>query len=174
MPDDTATANDPRAAHDKLWDLIRGIRFGMLTSRTAQGHLTSRPLTTQNRSLDAEADNSLWFFVSRSSEVAEEVAADGEVNVAYADPDKDCYVSVCGTVRLVDDPARVQALWSMQSKAWFPGGPTDPGLQLLQVRIGQAEYWDVKSNKVTQLLKMARAAMTGEPPRGMAEHRKLD
>lgn len=170
---DTTTVKDFGAAHDKLWQMIHGIRFGMLTSRSADGSLQSRPLTTRNRSLDAEADESLWFFVSRSSEVAAEVARDAAVNVAYGDPDNDRYVSISGSAHLVDDPARVEALWSMAAKAWFPGGPTDPELQLLRVRIEQAEYWDVKSNKATQLFKMARAALAGERPRGLGEHRKI-
>ena len=59
------------------------------------------------------------------------------------------------------------------AKAWFPGGPTDPDLALLQVRITQAEYWDVTDSKMVQLAKMAKAAVTGEPPRNMGEHKEL-
>lgn len=166
------TPADRNAAHDKLWDMIRGIRFAMFTSRNADGELRSRPLTTQNRALDSDAQDSLWFFVSRASEVASELADDPLVNVAYADTDNDRYVSVSGSARLVEDAQRVEALWSVTAKAWFPGGPTDPDLQLVAVQVESAEYWDVKTNKATQLLKMARAAVTGKPPH-MGEHRKL-
>ncbi|MBA2722072.1 MAG: pyridoxamine 5'-phosphate oxidase family protein [Methylibium sp.] len=166
------TPAERRAAHDKLWDMVRDIRFGMLTSRNADGELRSRPLTTQNRELDSDAQESLWFFVSRSSEVASEIADDPLVNVAFADTDNDRYVSVSGSARLVEDVQRVEALWSAAAKAWFPGGPTDPDLQLVAVKVEGAEYWDVKINKATQLLKMARAAVTGKPPH-MGEHRKL-
>ena len=37
----------------KLWDLIKGTRFGMLTHRHEDG-LHSHPLTTQNKTLDAD------------------------------------------------------------------------------------------------------------------------
>ena len=40
----------------------------------------------------------------------------------------------------------------------------------VEVRIEDAEYWDVKESKVTQLFKMARAAVVSEPPSGMGEH----
>ena len=155
----------------KLWDMIHGIRFAMLTSRSIEGQLRSRPLTTQNRSLDD--DESLWFFVSRSSETAADVGCDAAVNLAYADTDNDRYVSIAGSATLVEDPSRNEALWSIPAKAWFPGGPTDPNLQLVGVRIEHAEYWDVKTSKMVQLFKMAKAAATGEPPQ-IGEHGKVN
>jgi hypothetical protein len=41
------------------------------------------------------------------------------------------------------------------------------------VLIAEAEYWDVKSNQAVQLFKMAKAAVTGKPPRNMGEHRRV-
>lgn len=32
----------------KLWDMIKDIKFGMFTARHGNGHLHSRPMTTQN------------------------------------------------------------------------------------------------------------------------------
>ena len=47
----------------KLWGLIKDIRFAMFTTRHSNGHLHSRPMTTQNSHLDE--DRNLWFFMSR-------------------------------------------------------------------------------------------------------------
>lgn len=165
---DDATAADKA----RLWDMIRGMRFGMLVSRGDDGALRSCPLTTQNRSVDEDA--TLWFFIERGGELAQDLAREPEVNLAYADLDDDRYVSVSGRAELLDDPARVQALWSPAAKAWFPGGAADPGLQLLAVRIERAEYWDVKSSKMVQLWKMAKAALTGRPPSRLGTHREVD
>ena len=60
----------------------------------------------------------------------------------------------------------------MPAKAWLPGGPPDPDLQQLAVRVEHAEFWDVKHGKAVQLLQMAKAAVTGRPPEDMAEHRE--
>jgi general stress protein 26 len=155
-----------------LWTLIKDIRFAMFTGRASDGTMRSRPLTTQNRDYD-EAEPTLWFFVQRDSEVARNVAADGNVNLAYADPDDDCYLSIAGRARCVDDPERARALWSMPAKAWFPGGPDDPTLQLLRVDVVHAEYWDVDDSKMVQFAKMAKAAVSGRPPRDMGEHRRV-
>ena len=157
--------------HEKLWDLIKDIKFGMFTHRHASGMLHSQPLTTQNKTLDEGA--TLYFFVSRQGEVARHVNDDGHVNVAYASPSDDSYVSVSGQALIVEDQGKKESLWSPMAKAWFPGGPTDPDLALLQVRITHAEYWDVTDSKMVQLAKMAKAAITGEPPRNMGEHKEL-
>ena len=66
--------------------------------------------------------------------------------------------------RCVDDAGKKKELWNKIAEAWFPGGPTDPDLALVQVRIVHANYWDVKSSKLVQLFAMAKAAVTGKPP----------
>ena len=98
-----------------------------------------------------------------------ESADEPVVNVAYADTGADCYVSVCGLAAVIDNHAKKVQLWSKMAQAWFPGGVDDPDLALVQVRIHAAHYWDVKTNKVMQLLHMAKAVVTGETPEGMGE-----
>ena len=155
----------------KLWDLIKDIKFAMFTARHGNGHLHSRPMTTQNGDNDRGAV--LWFFMSRKSDPVADLQAAPEVNVAYADPGRDAYVSVSGTARVVEDDARKQALFNTFAKAWFPGGASDPDLALVAVVIAHADYWDVKTNKAVQLFKMAKAALPGTPPTDMGEHGKV-
>lgn len=162
-------AHDDPKAH--LWSLIKDIRFGMLTTRHPNGHLHSRPMTTQNADLDE--DTALWFFTSRSGEAVAELQRDPQVGLIYAHPGKDSYVAISGTARLVEDRAKMKALWSTMNEAWFPNGVDDPDLGLLRVDITHADYWDVKANKMVQLLRMAAAAVTGNPPTDLGEHRKV-
>ena len=155
----------------KLWELIKDIRFGMLTHRHADGQLHSHPLTTQNKSMDAGA--LLYFFVPKDGDIAQRVAGDPTVNVVYADTGKDSYVSVSGQAALLEDQGKKEMLFNTLAKAWFPQGPTDPNLGLLVVTIVEAEYWDVDDSKMVQLYKMAKAAFTGKPPKDMGEHETL-
>lgn len=165
MDDKTPT---PEQAREHLWHLIKDMRFAMFTTRHGNGHLHSRPMTTQNTKVDE--DQSLWFFASRSGEPVGDIGVDPTVNISYADPGKDAYVSVSGTAKVVDDREKKQQLWSKMNDAWFPKGVDDPDLALVRVSITHAEYWDVKENKALQLFKMARAAFTGTRPAGMGEH----
>lgn len=153
--------------HETLWRLIKDIRFGMFTTRHDNGHLHSRPMTTQNKTL--ESNNLLWFFMSRKGGPVADIETDNRINIAYSHPGDDMYVSVSGEAKIVDDMAQKTALWNKFAEAWFPGGVTDPDLALVQVNIIHAHYWDVKSSKIVQLYKMAKAVFTGKPPEDMAE-----
>ncbi|OAK58772.1 general stress protein [Variovorax paradoxus] len=163
----TTTTND----QGKLWDLIKDTRFGMLTHRHGDGQLHSHPLTTQNK--DGDDVRTLYFFVPKNGDIARHVASDPVVNIAYANTDDDSYVSVSGNAALLEDQAKKEALFNKMAQAWFPNGPTDPNLGLLAVTVVGAEYWDVDDSKMVQLYKMAKAAITGEPPKDLGEHKKV-
>jgi general stress protein 26 len=171
MNDKSTRPTDNAAERERLWALIKDIRFAMFTTRHHNGHLHSRPMTTQNSAV--EEDSSLWFFMSHSGEPVADLVTDPVVNVVYADPGADSYVSVSGIAAVIEDAAKKRQLWSKLTEAWFPGGPTDPDLALVQVRIEHANYWDVKESKIVQLFKMATAAVTGKPPTGMGEHGEI-
>ncbi len=168
MNDHSTHTPSPAEARTKLWELIKDIRFAMFTTRHTNGYLHSRPMTTQNRRIDE--DTSLWFFMSRANGPVDDVRSDASVNVVYADPGNDSYVSVSGNARVVEDAARKEQLWSKMNDAWFPLGPTDPDVALIEVKIVQAHYWDVDDSKIVQLFKMAAATVTGNPPTDMGEH----
>ena len=155
-------------SRELLWNLIKDIKFAMFTTRHSNGHLHARPMTTQNARMDE--DSSLWFFMSRAGEPVADIEAEPNVNVVYADPGADSYVSVSGTARVVDNLAKKEQLWNKLDEAWFPGGVTDPDLALVQVQISHANYWDVKSSKLVQLFARAKAAVTGRPPKDLGEH----
>ncbi|MEP7295717.1 MAG: pyridoxamine 5'-phosphate oxidase family protein [Burkholderiales bacterium] len=155
----------------RLWQLIHDIRFAMFTTRHENGHLHSRPVTTQNSTLDE--DTTLWFFMSRRGDPVADLLAEPAVNIAYADPGEDRYVSVSGTATVVEDAAKKRQLWSKFAEAWFPAGVDDPDLALVQVRIHHASYWDVAESKVVQLYQIAKAALTGKPPSRLGEHGEI-
>jgi len=167
MSTSSFSSDDIAKERERLWSLIKDIRFAMFTAVHDNGHLHSRPMTTQNKAIDEDA--SLWFFMARDHEPATDLTGEPQVNVAYADPDSDRYVSVSGTAAVVDDVARKRQLWSKMAEAWFPAGVEDPNLALVQVRITHASYWDVKESKTVQLFKMAKAAVTGNPPMDMGK-----
>lgn len=172
--DDSHDSHDSQHSKDKLWELIKETKFAMFTTRhhggEHGGHLHSRPMTTQNSKIDD--DTSLWFFMSKKGDPVDDLVADPIVSVVYADPGKDSYVSVSGDASVVDDMAKKQQFWSKMTEAWFPGGPGDPDVALVQVRIVHASYWDVAESKPVQLFKIAKAAITGKPPT-MGEHAQV-
>ena len=128
----------------EMWNDIKDCKFAMFTTRHANGHLHSRPMTMQNTTLDA--DDSLWFFMSRMSDPVAELAAEPSVNVAYSPPGDARWISVTGTALLVESGDKAKSLWSRSADAWFSGGPTDPDLAVVQVRIVHVNEWEAGAN----------------------------
>jgi len=154
MPTDTV-------AEQHLWPLIKGIKFAMFTTHEGNGHLHSRPMTTQNKTMP---DDKLWFFMSVKGGAVQELVQQAQVNISYADTGEDVYVSVSGSAEVVDDKTQREALWTKFSQAWFPGGVDDPDLALVRVTVSHAHYWNANESKLTQLFVMAKAVFTGEKP----------
>ena len=127
----------------KLAEMILGIRVAMLTTETSTGVLRSRPMVTQ----EIEFDGDLWFFTGAQTPKVDEIGINSRINVGYADPERNRYVSISGRASLVRDPARAKSLWTPTLGAWFPNGPDDPDVTLIRIVVEQAEYWDVASNR---------------------------
>jgi general stress protein 26 len=142
---------------EKLKELIKDVRVAMLTTLD-WGVLRSRPMQTQ----DFDFDGDLWFFTSSETHKTEEIEKDRRVNVSYAAPDSNTYVSVSGTAEIVNDRAKIEELWNPILKAWFPKGLEDPTLCLLKVSAEQAEYWDSPSGTIVQVFGFVKALVTGE------------
>ncbi len=149
--------------------LIREARVVMLTTEAPDGTLRSRPMAVLQDRLD---DGCLWFFTERHSGKTDEVRQEHQVCVAYASPEKESYLSISGTAEVVDDRRKAEQLWRPAARAYFPRGPQDPALTLLRVRVETAEYWDGASSRMVQLIKFARAILTGTQP-DLGEHGKL-
>ena len=172
MATQTQSATDQSEDRSKLRELIKDIRFAMFTTRHGNGHLHSRPMTTQRGGV--EDDSSLWFFMSTQSDAVADISTDPIVVVIYADPGADNYISVSGEAQVVEDMATKEQLWNKMTEAWFPKGVHDPDLALVQVSITHADYWESTDGKLTQLFKIAKASVTGNPPTDMGERGRVD
>jgi general stress protein 26 len=154
-----------------LWDLIKSIKVAMLTTEDPGGGLRSRPMATQQ----AEFEGDLWFFTRASSSKSNEAQMHPSVNLSYADPAGNKYVSVSGTAEIVRDPAKNKELWNPIYKAWFPKGLDDPDLALLRVHVEGAEYWDSPSSTMVQIAGFLKAMVSGKAYQaGPGEHGTID
>jgi len=165
----STTHADHAESVKKLGALIKDIQMAMLTTIDDDGSLRSRPMATQQ----AEFDGTLWFFTRAEAPKVDEVRQDRRVNVSYAEPKGQRYVSVSGTAELVRDPAKNKELWNPLLKAWFPKGLEDPELALIKVSVEKAEYWDSHSSTMVHLIGYLKAAATGQPYRP-GQHEKVD
>lgn len=135
-------------AVDLINRLIEGIEFAILTSSHPNGHLHSRPMLTQQ----VTPDGALWFFSNVHSSKVDDIRHSNQVNVAYADPEGNRYVSVSGTCEVVRNAQFASELWNSAYRRWFPKGLDDPDLILLKVTINVAEYWEADTGRMLPVL----------------------
>lgn len=154
---DAAPSRTECIAH--LRELIDDVDVAMLTTRSAHGHLLSRPLQTQM----TEFDGDIWFMTSRRSEKVAEMNANPEVNVAYGSRSKNTYVSISGRAVIRRDKARIDRMWSPAYAVFFPKGKDDPDITLVRIEVRSAEYWDGPGSLVGKALSFALTAVTGDP-----------
>ncbi len=144
---------------EKLWELIKSIEVAMLVTLDGE-HMRSRPMAMSQR----QFDGTLWFFTRQSSHKVSEVAGEQQVNLAFAHPSKQNYVSVSGRATLVTDRSDVADHWSEAVRVWFPKGKDDPEIALLKVSVDQAEYWDAPSSTMLHAYGYVKAVISGASP----------
>jgi general stress protein 26 len=157
-PTRKAMNNDQKENLQKLIDKIKDIDIAMMTTVEDDGSLRSRPMRNQQ----IREDGAIWFFTGYESEKSHEIEHDAHVNLSYANPSDNLYVSVSGKASLTKDKAKIEELWTPAMKAWFPGGKDDPNIGLIKVTIDKAEYWDSPNSAVVHLIGVVKATLTGE------------
>jgi len=150
--------------------MIKDIDFCMLTTTDEQGDPHSRPMSSNG---DIDPNGDLWFFTNASSHKVGEVARSPKVNVSFADPDHQRYVSVTGTAEVVRSRAKIEELWRPEFKMWFPKGKEDPDVALLRVSLEKGEYWDSPSSAIGYALSFVSSLVTGKEP-DFGENKKVN
>lgn len=126
--------------------MIQNIPVAMLTT-TGLGRLRSRPMVTQRAAFDGD----LWFVTERGAGKTGEIRDRQAVHVTFVSPADNRYAWASGTAAIVDDPAFLHRLWHAGYLPWLPGGPDDPAVTLIKVRVEEAEYWDQEAARMVRL-----------------------
>jgi len=154
---------EPDHVHE-LARLLGDETFAMLTTRSEDGTLMSRPMALQ----EVEFDGDLWFFTARDSRKAAHVTAEPQVNVTVSS--RSVWVSLTGPASVVEDQAKKRELWNAGIEAWFPDGCESDKIVLLRVAGASAEYWDTPGGRVTTAISYVKATLTGRRYTGGEDH----
>ena len=155
---------------EKLREMVKDIDFCMLTTVDEGGDLHSRPMSSNG---DIDPNGDVWFFTNATSHKVNEIAKLPRVNISFADPDNQRYVSVSGKAEVLRDQKKIEELWRPEFKIWFPKGKDDPEIALLKVNLEKAEYWDSPSSTIGYGLSFVTSLVTGKEP-DMGENKKLE
>lgn len=142
---------------DRVWDLAGKIQICMLVNW--DGHeLRSRPMGAYLR----PKENAIYFLTDASHQKDNDIARYSKVNVAFADPRDNKFVTIAGDAQVSQDREKIRELWSTPAKAWWDS-PDDPAIRVLKVTPFDAQYWEGPGT-MASYVKMAMAAMADQRP----------
>jgi general stress protein 26 len=123
---------------------MRNIDFTMLTTRTKDGALASRPMSNNG---EVEFDGDCWFFAYDSSRAVSDISADpavmmtlqGRAGLLGAPP---LFISIAGKAEIVRDKAIFERHWMEELQRWFADRTDTPGMVMIKVRAERVHYWN--------------------------------
>lgn len=145
-------------AVQKITELIKKANTCLFTTRLTSIPLSSRPMST----LKVDENGIIWFFSKVDSDKNMHIKQDDRVQLFYAHGASSEYLSLYGRAEIVTEHVVIRELWNPLAKVWFDG-PEDHAITVLKITPEDGHYWDTKSNKMVQLLKLAIGAIIGKP-----------
>jgi general stress protein 26 len=165
MSDPTPAVENDRLG--RVWDVIEQVGVCMLTTQFAGG-LRARPVEAR-----PDRDAGLIFFVTDIRSAKEdEIEARPDIGLTFIAASDKAYLSITGRASVTRDAEKIKAAWRNSDQVWWPGGPDDPNVCLLQFKPSTAELWDGPASSLVTAYEFAKARLTGQEPE-LGENRKV-
>jgi general stress protein 26 len=152
-------------AIDKMKELVKHNAMCLFTTSLAKLPLETRPMSVQK----VCDQGNFWFLSADDSNHNQEIEKDPRVQLFFTNQGDAEFLSIYGTATISKDRKKIDELWTSMVKAWFPEGKDDPHITIIKVTPENGTYWDTKNGKTISLIKIATAAVTGNPADGGVE-----
>lgn len=143
---------------EKLKEFAEQEKTGLLVYQVSAYPLQVCPMYIQQ----VDDDGSLWFFSGKDSDHNAQILRDGRVQFLSSNTGDSAYFSLAGDAEITYDRQKAEELWNPMAKIWFQKGIDDPNLSLIRFRPSQGYYWDTKTNRMIEFLKMAASVVVGK------------
>jgi general stress protein 26 len=141
----------------RVWSLMGDVAIAMVVTHNGRGdELRARPMAAHL----APDENAVYFLTDAGTPKDQEVRRNNNVCLTFSDHKR--FVSVTGHAELLDDRARVKAIWKAADKAFWKD-ENDPAIRVMRVTPEEAEYWE-SDNFVVTSVKMIAAGVSGKRP----------
>ena len=118
----------------------------------------TRPMSTQK----VDDDGTFWFLSDKDSEKNRQIRVDDNVQLLYASPSHEGFMSVAGHATISQDRAKIKELWAPIAKTWFTQGVDDPRISVIRVTPSSAYYWDTKHGKMISMIRILASMVSGK------------
>ncbi|PCH43390.1 hypothetical protein WOLCODRAFT_103445 [Wolfiporia cocos MD-104 SS10] len=158
----------PQEKINGLHAIVKSVKTGMLTTRTADGQLHARAMAPTGPVSPTQA--TLVFIANKASAKFEEIENDSNVNVSFYDEKTTNWASYSGTARITQDREKISRHWTSALAAWFgdlgdgihKGDQHDPRVALIEVIPDEIRYWTATQGAIGRAVDVAVSAVTGK------------
>jgi general stress protein 26 len=155
---------DDREMEEKFWKALKASPFIMLGIEGARDGAT-QPMTANFEDQDREA-GVLWIFTAKDHDLTRAIGQSNRAIGSYSAKGHDLFASLRGTLRIDNDRATIDRLWSPIVAEWYEG-KDDPKMALVRFDVEDAKIW---LSDVEGFLKPAFNKLLGRKPEaGMKE-----
>ncbi|MEX0287405.1 MAG: pyridoxamine 5'-phosphate oxidase family protein [Paracoccaceae bacterium] len=81
------------------------------------------------------------FFTGRTTRKVLLLKRNASLTLAYHATEEGSYVTVHGKAEVTEDKERKRAVWQPSLDRWYPDGPADPDLALIELSAQHIEIW---------------------------------
>lgn len=162
MPKNSTAANIIAApgSLDELKEMLQSFDTAMLTTVTPMGLLRARPMAIQEQTPELKCD--FWFVTSLDSPKTDEIAHDHQVGVSCFRSRDRAYLSISAIARVRREPELIARLFKPDWRLWFPDGPQDPTIALIEMQVQRGEYWSPEGGPMRVLYELVKSLIAGE------------
>lgn len=146
-------------AMEKIKEIADKVNTCMFCTKLSSTPFNARPMSLGK----VDDDGKLWFMSSAESNKNMEIQQNENVQLIFSDPSGSRYMNVYGEADIFTDQKSIDEVWTPMANAWFTEGKDTPGLTVIKVHPTYVHYWDTKDSKMITLLKIAAAAIAGQP-----------
>ncbi|SFD03532.1 pyridoxamine 5'-phosphate oxidase family protein [Tropicimonas isoalkanivorans] len=144
------------APHKVVFDTLEDTTAGMLWVEDSRQH--PQPMT---HFVERDAGE-LWYITDRNSDLVAAVGQGAQARLTVVSTHQDVYLSLLGPIEQVDNPARLEEMWSPMVSAFFEGANADEAdALLLRLTLREAALWASPRNPVVFGLRLLRATAGG-------------
>ncbi|EPT04536.1 hypothetical protein FOMPIDRAFT_1057856 [Fomitopsis schrenkii] len=158
----------PQEKIEGLHAIVKSVKTGMLTTRTADGHLHSRAMAPAGPFSPTQA--TVVFIANKASSKFDEIQNDSHVNVSFYDESSTNWASYAGIAKVSQEREKIAKHWSSLTAAWFgdlgdgvhKGDQNDPRVAVIEVIPEEIRYWYATRGTVGQAVDIAVSAVSGK------------
>lgn len=129
---------DDREIEEKFWKALKDSPFIMLGVEGTRDGAT-QPMTLNFEDEDREA-GVLWIFTAKDHDFTKAIGQSNRAIGSYTGKGHDVFASLRGTLRIDNDRATIDRLWSPIVAEWYEG-KDDPKMALVRLDVEDAKIW---------------------------------